>query len=162
MIGRLLIDECLSPELAQLAIDAGHVESTSVRDRGRLGPKDWELMEYVIQEDFILATRNTRDFRGAGKADPGGLHGAAEVRDTLRHRNPVIAYERSAPRGGMTPVVCVRNQPTKIIWFEGNLIGITHVKIVSQSQVLIDASLNTFHGQSKAAFSGVNFNVLAD
>lgn len=79
MIGRLLIDECLSPELAQLAIDAGHVESTSVRDRGRLGLKDWELMEYVIQEDFILVTRNAQDFRGAGKVNPGGLHGAAEV-----------------------------------------------------------------------------------
>jgi hypothetical protein len=79
MIGRLLIDECLSPELAQLAIDAGHIESTSVRDRGRLGLKDWELMEYVIQEDFILVTRNAQDFRGAGKANPGGLHEAAEV-----------------------------------------------------------------------------------
>jgi len=79
MIGRLLIDECLSPELARLAIDAGHIESTSVRDRGRLGLKDWELMEYVIQEDFILVTRNAQDFRGAGKANPGGLHGAAEV-----------------------------------------------------------------------------------
>jgi Domain of unknown function (DUF5615) len=79
MIGRLLIDECLSPELAQLAIDAGHVESTSVRDRGRLGLKDWELMEYVIQEDFILVTRNAQDFRGVGKSNPGGLHGAAEV-----------------------------------------------------------------------------------
>jgi hypothetical protein len=30
MIGRLLIDECLSPELVQVATDAGHVESTSV------------------------------------------------------------------------------------------------------------------------------------
>jgi hypothetical protein len=79
MIGRLLIDECLSPELAQLAIDAGHVESTSVRDRGRLGLKDWELMEYVIEEDFILVTRNAQVFRGAGKANPGGLHGAIEV-----------------------------------------------------------------------------------
>ena len=79
MIGRLLIDECLSPELAQLAIDAGHVESTSVRDRGRLGLKDWELMEYVIQEDFILVTRNAQDFRGAGKVNPGGLHGETEV-----------------------------------------------------------------------------------
>jgi hypothetical protein len=28
MIGRLLIDECLSSELALLAIDAGHVEPT--------------------------------------------------------------------------------------------------------------------------------------
>jgi Domain of unknown function (DUF5615) len=60
MIGRLLIDECLSPELAQLAIEAGHVESTSVRDRGRLGLKDWELMEYVIQEK----SRAWRPFNG--------------------------------------------------------------------------------------------------
>src|SRR6266404_3337617 len=79
MIGRLLIDECLSPELVQLAVDAGHVESTCVRDRGRLGLKDWELMEYVISEDFILVTRNAQDFRGAGKTNPGGLHGVAEV-----------------------------------------------------------------------------------
>jgi Domain of unknown function (DUF5615) len=79
MIGRLLIDECLSPELVQLAIDAGHVDSTCVRDRGRLGLKDWELMEYVIQQDFILVTRNAQDFRGAGQANPGGLHASAEV-----------------------------------------------------------------------------------
>ena len=63
MIGRLPIDECLSPELVQLAIAAGHVESTCVRDRGRLGLKDWELMAYVIEEDFILVTRNAQDFR---------------------------------------------------------------------------------------------------
>jgi predicted nuclease of predicted toxin-antitoxin system len=69
MIGRLLIDECLSPELVQLA---GHGESAFVRDRGRLGLKDWELMEYVIQEDFILVTRNAQDFRGAGKVDQRG------------------------------------------------------------------------------------------
>lgn len=32
---RLLIDECLSPDLVDLAIDAGHVESTCLRDRGQ-------------------------------------------------------------------------------------------------------------------------------
>jgi Domain of unknown function (DUF5615) len=79
MIGRLLIDECLSPELVQLAVDAGHVESTCVRDRGRLGLKDWELMEYVIREDLTLVTRNAQDFRGAGKSNPGGLHAATEL-----------------------------------------------------------------------------------
>ncbi|MGO8858620.1 MAG: DUF5615 family PIN-like protein [Steroidobacteraceae bacterium] len=83
MIGRLLTDECLSPELVQLAIDAGHVESTSVRDCGRLGLTDRELMKYVIQEDFILVTRNAQDFRGAGKANPGGLHASAEVHADL-------------------------------------------------------------------------------
>jgi hypothetical protein len=83
MIGRLLIDECLSPELVQLAIDAGHVESTCVRDRGRLGLKDWELMEYVIEENFILVTRNAQDFRGAGETNPGGLHSVVEVHSGL-------------------------------------------------------------------------------
>jgi len=36
-------------------------------------------MEYVIQQDFILVTRNAQDFRGAGETNPGGLHGVAEV-----------------------------------------------------------------------------------
>jgi hypothetical protein len=79
MIGRLLIDECLTPELVQLAIDAGHVEATCLRNRDWLGLKDWQLMEHVLREDFILVTRNARDFRGTGEADPGGLHAAIEV-----------------------------------------------------------------------------------
>lgn len=37
---RLLIDECLSPELVQLAVAAGHVGSTCVRNRGWSGVKD--------------------------------------------------------------------------------------------------------------------------
>lgn len=79
MIGRLLIDECLSPELVQLAIAAGHDGSTCLRDRGRLQLKDWELMAYVVEHDFTFVTRNARDFRGRGEADPGGLHAAAEL-----------------------------------------------------------------------------------
>jgi hypothetical protein len=79
MIAPLLMDECLSPELVQLAINAGHVESSCVRDRGRSGLKDWQLMEYAIEEDFRLVTRNAQDFRGAGPANPGGLHAVAEV-----------------------------------------------------------------------------------
>ncbi len=41
---RLLIDECLSPELVDVAVAAGYVESTCARDRGPLAKKDWELM----------------------------------------------------------------------------------------------------------------------
>jgi hypothetical protein len=36
-------------------------------------------MERVVREDFILVTRNARDFRGAGSGNPGGLHAAAEL-----------------------------------------------------------------------------------
>lgn len=74
MTYRLLIDECLSPELVDLAIAAGHVESTCVRDRGLLKAKDPDLMGYVVSGDFTLVTHNARDFRGAGAEKPGGLH----------------------------------------------------------------------------------------
>jgi predicted nuclease of predicted toxin-antitoxin system len=45
---RLLIDECLSPDLVDLAVAAGHVESTCLRDRGLLGTQDWTLMKHVL------------------------------------------------------------------------------------------------------------------
>lgn len=79
MIGRLFIDECLSPDLVQLAIAAGHVESTCVRDRGRLGLQDWGLLNYILEHNFTLVTRNVEDFRGAGADAPGGFYAGAEV-----------------------------------------------------------------------------------
>ncbi len=71
---KLFIDECLSPELVQMAVDAGHIESTCVSYRGPLGVKDWNLMTYVVMGDLTLVTHNARDFRGLGAARPGGLH----------------------------------------------------------------------------------------
>ena len=61
MMFRFLIDECLTPELAQMASDAGHVESTCVRDRGLAGTKDWKLIEHVVASDFTLVTHNSVD-----------------------------------------------------------------------------------------------------
>jgi hypothetical protein len=90
---RLLIDECLSPELVALAIAAGHVESTCARDRGLLGRKDWELMVYVVTGDFTFVTRNSQDFRGAGADNPGGLH----AEDTSSRRELRVA--RAGTRG---------------------------------------------------------------
>ena len=69
MTFRFLIDECLSPELAQLAIDAGHGESTCVRDRGLAGTKDWKLIQHVVANDFTLVTCNSVDFRGVALAN---------------------------------------------------------------------------------------------
>ena len=71
---RLLIDECLSPELVAMAVAAGHAESTCVRDRGWSGKKDWALMTIVVTGDFTLVTNNSYDFRGGGQADLGGEH----------------------------------------------------------------------------------------
>jgi hypothetical protein len=71
---RLLIDECLSPSLVEAAIAAGCYASTSLRDRGLTGLKDWEVLTFAVDNDFTLVTRNAFDFRGGGLTNPGGLY----------------------------------------------------------------------------------------
>jgi len=73
MTHRFLIDECLSPDLVQVAIDAGF-ECTCVRDRGLLGARDDFLMKFLLKEDFTLVTENAADFRalfGVQELHPG-------------------------------------------------------------------------------------------
>jgi hypothetical protein len=76
---KLLIDECLSPELVELAVAAGHVESSCIRDRGWLHMKDWDLMRLVVASDWTLVTHNARDFRGPGSEAPGGHHARQDI-----------------------------------------------------------------------------------
>jgi hypothetical protein len=71
---RLLFDECLWPGLVRQAVEAGHWDSTCLRDRGLLGTRDEHLMPRIIEGDFTFVTLNARDFRGAGADDPGGLY----------------------------------------------------------------------------------------
>lgn len=76
---KFLIDECLSPSLVDDAHAAGFLESTCVRNRGLAGTKDWHLMTLVIAEDFTLVTNNSKDFRGEGAGEPGGLHAKESI-----------------------------------------------------------------------------------
>ena len=55
---RLLVGECLSPELVGMAVAAGYVESRCARDRGLLAKKDWELIAFVVSGGFTLVTHN--------------------------------------------------------------------------------------------------------
>jgi hypothetical protein len=91
---KFLIDECLSPSLVDDARAAGHTESTCVRDRGLAGTKDWHLMTLVIAEDFTLVTNNSKDFRGEGPGEPGGLHAKQPIHAGL------VCLNCAAP-GGM-------------------------------------------------------------
>lgn len=86
---RFLIDECLSPELVQLAVNAGHLESTCVRDRGLSGTKDWKLIEHVVAGDFTLVTHNSVDFRGGGPVKLGGEHAKQPIHAGLVCLNSV-------------------------------------------------------------------------
>jgi hypothetical protein len=88
---KLLIDECLSPELVEMAIAAGHLESTCVRNRGWLGLKDHQLIQHVVAEDFTLVTHNAPDFRGpAHAAPPSGLHAHQAIHAGLICLNSVF------------------------------------------------------------------------
>ncbi len=51
---KLLIDECLSEELAKLARDRGYPESSHVRWIGKTGAKDWELLPAILDGDWAL------------------------------------------------------------------------------------------------------------
>jgi hypothetical protein len=95
---RLLIDECLSPDLVALAIAAGHVESTCLRDRGLLGTQDWALMKYVLAEDFTPVTVNAQDFRGSGQDAPGGLYATTELHAGLICLNSVRRMDLDAQK----------------------------------------------------------------
>lgn len=61
---KLLIDECLSSELALMARERGHHEASHVVWIGKSGWKDWEVKRLLLEEDWVLVTRNSDDFRG--------------------------------------------------------------------------------------------------
>lgn len=61
---KFLIDECLSPELAKIAIDKEHGETTHIVWLGLAGHKDWELKPIILDGDWTFVTKNSVDFRG--------------------------------------------------------------------------------------------------
>lgn len=93
---RLLIDECLSPELVRMAVNAGHLESTCVRNRGWAGIKDWQLIEQAVANDYTLVTHNSVDFRGNGPGNLGGEHAKQPIHAGLICLNSVhvLDFER--------------------------------------------------------------------
>jgi predicted nuclease of predicted toxin-antitoxin system len=66
---RFLIDECLSVDLVAVAGVSGH-EAQHVARIGRAGWKDWNVVRYAREGDFILVTNNASDFRQLYAAQP--------------------------------------------------------------------------------------------
>ena len=66
---RFLIDECLSVDLVAVAGKSGH-EARHVARIGRAGWKDWNVVRYASEGDFILVTNNASDFRQLYAAQP--------------------------------------------------------------------------------------------
>ena len=59
---RLLLDECVSPRVAEPLNAEGHVV-TALRDVGGLGEPDYRVLRRCIDGDFVLVTQDARDFR---------------------------------------------------------------------------------------------------
>jgi hypothetical protein len=75
---KLLIDECLSPELAKLAQQRGHSESSHIVWLGKSGWKDWSLKAVILDGDWTFVTKNSMHFRGPAN-EPGSKGQYADV-----------------------------------------------------------------------------------
>jgi hypothetical protein len=73
---KLLVDECLSPELVKIANARGYEAAHAVH-RGWGGYKDRQLMKEILEGDWTLVTNNAVDFRGPTGA--GGHFGRAGI-----------------------------------------------------------------------------------
>ena len=58
---RLLLDENLSPALANVISAAGH-KATALRNLSRLGIEDREVVELALDRDAVIITNNASDF----------------------------------------------------------------------------------------------------
>jgi predicted nuclease of predicted toxin-antitoxin system len=58
---KLLFDECMHTSLLQVAHDSGH-QADHVTYLGLGSSKDWELMAFVLEHDYIFVTNNHFDF----------------------------------------------------------------------------------------------------
>ncbi|WP_347566238.1 DUF5615 family PIN-like protein [Scytonema sp. UIC 10036] len=59
---KFLIDEDLSPAVARYLCTEHFIDAIAVRDRGLLGAKDYQVLEYAFNEERIIITANVRDF----------------------------------------------------------------------------------------------------
>jgi hypothetical protein len=88
---KLLIDECLSEELAHLALERGHVETSHVVWIGKGGFKDWNLLPVILDGDWTFVTRNAHDFRGSpDEPGRGGEYAKAEIHAGLICLNDLV------------------------------------------------------------------------
>jgi hypothetical protein len=98
---KLLLDEDLSPWVALRLRKDHFVDAVHVRDRGRLGLTDREVLEFAFGQDRILVTGNVLDFVRLAKARE--MHcGIVFVLDRLLQR-PLFRCPHSRPQRARSP-----------------------------------------------------------
>ena len=104
---RFLIDECLTVDLVTVAGQSGH-EAQHVAHVGRAGWKDWNVVRYARDGDFVLVTNNASDFRELYATQPlhaglvivaDGLPGTAQRLERVLTTDPGLGIVRHADAG---------------------------------------------------------------
>jgi len=77
---KFLVDECLSQELAKLALKRGYFDSSHVVWLKKRGYQDWNLKPVILDGNWTFVTKNSCDFRGPASA-PGskGQYAGVEI-----------------------------------------------------------------------------------
>lgn len=130
---KFLIDECLSPKLADLARTRGYGESSHVVWLKRTGAKDWELVRFIAEYDWTLVTCNSFDFRGSAMR-PGekGLYSTMEIHagliclngpDGMNRRTQLELFEHAL--GSLETAPDIVNQVLEISLQEDDTVCIT-------------------------------------
>ncbi len=65
---KLLLDENISPKVAEELARKGGLDACHVRDRGLLAATDAEVLERAYDEDRVLVTANVGDFLKLARA----------------------------------------------------------------------------------------------
>ena len=69
-ISPFLIDECLSPTLAEMAHNHGFPESMHVNWLGLRSRQDWTLVQRAVDDGYVLVTNNSTDFTSLVDREP--------------------------------------------------------------------------------------------
>lgn len=67
---KFLIDECLSPELADMASERGFAHSKHVNGLDLQGQPDSVLVQHAIDAGYTLVTNNSADFTALMRREP--------------------------------------------------------------------------------------------
>jgi hypothetical protein len=113
---KFLIDECLSPQLALLARERGHGESSHVTWLGRGSYDDWNLMPFILEGDWTLVTKNSVDFRGpADTPGQGGEYADVEIHAGLVCLNGPVGMDLQMQRDLFTAVLDIIEQEGDLV-----------------------------------------------
>lgn len=115
---RILVDENLTPDLAELGNMRGYF-TTSSRDLGLLGRKDFQLVPFCIDNDYVLMTIDEGDPKALAEAS--GLHpglifvDAYSYEDMFRLAGAALDYiEQEAASAGEAPASFMVNRVVEV------------------------------------------------